>query len=49
MEDVFLFSTVEEVDFPFLLQPTFIDSLENCGPSYTMDALNEIDKNLKNI
>ena len=49
MEDVFLFSAVEEVDFPFHLQPTVIDGLENCDPSYTTDAVNEIDQYVKNF
>ena len=47
MEEIFLFSAVEEVEFPFLLQPTVIEGLENCGPSYTVDALNEIDRNVE--
>ena len=37
------------MDFPFLLQPTVIDGLENCGPSYTLDAVNEIDREVKSI
>ena len=49
MEDIFLFSAVEEVDFPFLLQPTVIDGRENCDPSYTMDAINDIDREVKQI
>ena len=47
MEEIFLFSAVEEVEFPFLLQPTVIEGLENCGPSYTTDALNEINRNVE--
>ena len=48
MEEIFLLSAVEEVDFPFLLQLTVIDGLENCDPSYTADAVNEIDNYMKN-
>ena len=49
ISDISLFSAVEEVDSLFLLQPTVIDGLENCGPSYTLDAVNEIDREVKNI
>ena len=48
-EMIFLFSAVEEVDFPFRLQPTVIDGLENCDPSYTVDAVNEIDRNVEEL
>ena len=37
---------MEEVDFPFLLQPTVIKGLEICDPSY---ALNEIDREVEEI
>ena len=49
MEEIFLFSAVKEVDFPFLIQPPVIEGLENCNPSYTTDALNELDRKLESI
>ena len=42
-------AAAEEVGFPFLLQPTVIEGLEHCDPSYTMDALNELDMKLYQI
>lgn len=49
IEKILISAVEDEDDFPINLPPTIIEDLENCGPSYTADALTELEMQVHQI